>query len=126
MANRTLRSRTVELKEDGVEFSAGESDGDRPSEQSEVLGSVDERLEGLETITRQVPESETLNTEVTETGLGQSDFVEVMEGSPSEISIANPNDLRNLFDSLLSAVKDQMQALQNNVLESKCKPSKAR
>ncbi|XP_033606758.1 uncharacterized protein LOC117282203 [Cryptotermes secundus] len=32
MANRTLSSRTVALKEDGVEFSAGESDGDRPSE----------------------------------------------------------------------------------------------
>jgi hypothetical protein len=93
MANRTLRSRTVELNGDGAEFTAGESDGDRPSEQSEVLGSVDERLEGLETITRQVPESGTLGTEVTDMELGQQDIVEVMEDPSPEISIANPNDL---------------------------------
>jgi hypothetical protein len=73
MANRPLRSRTVELNEDGAEFTAGESNGYRPSDQPEVLGSADEHLEGPEIITRQVPGPEALDLEVTETNLGQRD-----------------------------------------------------
>jgi hypothetical protein len=133
MANRTLRSRTVELNQDGVEFRAGESDGDRASGQPELLGRADEHLEGPETITRQVPESESLDLEVTETNLGQLDIVEVRWESPPEISKADSNDLRNLFAKMLSAIKNssrQMQesnveennkALQNNVAASNSK-----
>jgi hypothetical protein len=46
MASLTLRSRTVELNQEGEEFTAGESDGEQPSNQLEVLGSADEKLEG--------------------------------------------------------------------------------
>jgi hypothetical protein len=60
-----LRSCTVDLNQDGVEFTAGESDGDWPSDQPAVLGSVEEQLEGPEIIMQQVPESETLNREET-------------------------------------------------------------
>jgi hypothetical protein len=52
MANRTLHSHTVELNQDGVEFTAGECDGNRPSDQPEVLGSADEHLDGPEIISR--------------------------------------------------------------------------
>jgi hypothetical protein len=69
-----MASRTVEMNQEGVEFTAGESDGEQPSNQLEVLGSADEQLEGPEVITRQVPESETLNIEVTKTNVGQGDI----------------------------------------------------
>jgi hypothetical protein len=87
--------------QNGVDFTAGESDGDQPSNQLEVLGSADEQLERSEIIRRQVPESETLNTEVTETNLGQRGIVEVKGESPLEISMPDPNDLCNLFANML-------------------------
>jgi hypothetical protein len=69
---------------------------------------------------RQVPESRTLNTELTETNLGQQNTVEFMGDPPPEISMVKPNDLSNLIASMLTAIKDsnkQLQALQNKVDE---------
>jgi hypothetical protein len=121
MANRTLRNRTIELNQKGVEFTAGESDSVRPAEQSEVLGSANGQLEGPEIIMRQVAGSEALDTELIESNLGQSNIVEVTGESLPDISMADPNDLRNLFANMLAVIKDsnkQMQALQSKVEES--------
>jgi hypothetical protein len=46
---------------------------------------VEERFVGLETITRQVPETGTLDTEVTDTELSKHVIVEVMEDLTPEI-----------------------------------------
>jgi hypothetical protein len=49
MANRTLRSRTVEISEKGVEFTAGESVSDWPCDQPRLLGSFEEQFEATQT-----------------------------------------------------------------------------
>jgi hypothetical protein len=80
-----------------------------------------EQLEGPEIIVRQVAGSEALDIELIESNLGQSNIVEVTGESLPDISMADPNDLRNLFANMLSVIKDsnkQMQALQNKVEES--------
>jgi hypothetical protein len=66
MAKRTLRSRTVELNQDGVGFTAGEENDDPGNDQPEVLGSVDEQLEETEIVTQKVARSESRNLEVTQ------------------------------------------------------------
>jgi hypothetical protein len=45
MASRVLRSRTVKQNQENTELLAGESKCDRPSDQPEGLGSVDEQCE---------------------------------------------------------------------------------
>jgi metal-dependent amidase/aminoacylase/carboxypeptidase family protein len=76
---------------------------------------------------------------VTGTNLGQRNIVEVRGESAPEISMADPNDLLNLFANMLSAIKvssremqesndklrisveDSNKALQNNVAASNAK-----
>jgi hypothetical protein len=113
MGNCTLRSRTADLNQDGVEFTARESNSDPRSDQPKVLGSAEEQPEGLKVIMWQVPESETLNLEVTETNLGQQHCQSYVGSSP-ENSMADPNDLRKLFANMLSAIQGSNRQMQES------------
>jgi hypothetical protein len=81
MAKRTLRSHTVELNQDGVEFTAGEEDDHPSMDEVAVLGSADEQIEETENVTQQVASSETRNLVGTGANVGRPNIVEVREES---------------------------------------------
>jgi hypothetical protein len=65
-------------------------------------------------VTHQVAKPETRNLEVIETNSCQPKAVEVREESPIDITMADPNDVRNLFENMLAAIKDSNRQIQES------------
>jgi hypothetical protein len=107
MANRALRSRTVEVSQEICEITAEESPSDWPSAQPEVLGSASEHIESQSDDRGLVTPDDTVEQ--------REVMAECRDEASKETSATVPSNLQDLFNGMLAAFKESQATVESKL-----------